>query len=178
MGLLIDSKKSLISILIQYVEEKKKHGNSSFHFIRSQSEFEDWKKRGYSTTEEIAASPEANINADATPGMPIKATKVDPNKKIESLKTWWQRMTWKDQNSIYTKCLIQKPTDDGKVTTFLDNMKFRDLKLKTCLKKWDLRTETGDEILVNDAVIDSLVPEVAQELISNYERVVEGDSPE
>lgn len=176
MGMLIDSGKSFISILILYIEEPKKHGGSLFHFIRSPTDLEDWKKKGFNTVEEIQqVKPETQDN---TPGMPIKQTKIDPTKKIETLKTWWQRLTWKDQNNIFAKCLTQKPLEDGRIQTSLDTIKYRDMKLKTCLKRWDLRNEQGAEIPVTEVVIDSLVPEVAAELLNNFERVMESPDSE
>ena len=50
---------------------------------------------------------------------------------------------------------------------------YRDLKLKVCLKKWDLKDDNKQDIQVSESIIDQLVPEVAQELLNNFEEVTE-----
>lgn len=83
-------------------------------------------------------------------------------------------MTWKEQNQIYSRCLRQiAGTEGGGARTELDMISYRDQKLKTCLKKWDLKDDKGQDYPVSESVIDQLVPEVAQELLSNFELVTE-----
>ena len=47
MPIVLDPDKQLIAISTYFVEEVKKHGNSVFHFIRSQDDFDEWKGEGY-----------------------------------------------------------------------------------------------------------------------------------
>lgn len=178
MPILLDPNKQFVNIQLYYVEEVKKHGNSVFHFIRSAQELEEWKKiKGYKTQEEFDQEKSLAGSQEKSPGMPVKAS-PDPNKVIQSIVTGWRRMTWKDQNVIFSRCLKTIPGADGNMHTELDTIQYRDLKLKTCLKKWDLKDEQGKEVPVTEDVIDILTPEVAQELINNFEQITEPTSDE
>lgn len=168
MSILMDSS-NLIAIQIFYIEEKKKQGGSIFRFMKNQEEFDEWKRKGYVTQEEFdKAQQKGNID----PGMP-ESPSLDPEKIIQSLSTWWSKMSWKEQNSTYSRCLKQVTGPDGDQITILDTLAFRDLKLKTCLKKWSLTDNEGQEVPVSEMVVDMLVPEVAQELLTSFERVTE-----
>lgn len=156
MGILLDPNKRFIAIEIYYVEEVKKHGNSVFKFIRSRDEFDEWKKKGYVVEGE---------------GQPAG------DKIINKLVTHWTKPTWKDQNVIISRSLKTTTTADGRTINELDGVKYRDLKLKLCLKKWSLTDqESGEPVAVNAEVIDMLDPVVAQELLSSFERVTEPTS--
>ena len=166
MGILLDPSKQFISIEIFYVEEVLKHGNSIFHFIRSADDLAEWKSKGYVVEGEAASvSP-------TTPSMEAKQT---PDKLISKLITHWTKPIWKDQNIIISRSLKTTATGDGTVNE-LDGVKYRDLKLKMCLKKWNLTDEKGQVIPVEPQIIDMLEPVVAQELLSNFERVTEPTS--
>ena len=164
MGVLLDPKKQYIQIDIYYVEEVKKHGNSVFHFIKSQDELENWQRKGYKQEHDIQPS------GPKEPGMPVITT--DKNKVIHKIETRWRRLRWKDHNTIFSKCMKNMPVD-GKISTELDVIQFRDLKLKTCLKWWNLKGEDGSEVPVTEETIDNLVPEVAYQLLEDFERVTE-----
>jgi len=82
-------------------------------------------------------------------------------------------MTWKEQNQIYSRCLRNTAAADGTTRTELDGISYRDMKLKTCLKKWDFKDDKGEEIPVSESVIDRMVPEVAQKLLETFESVTE-----
>jgi hypothetical protein len=158
-----------------YIEKTdEKHGNSTYHFIGSKGELDRWKSKGYMTEDEIdrlkAVPDPAPGQPQLQPGPPEKPH--DPKKVISILKTWWSRMTWKEQNQIYSQCLRQVPSVEGKTRTELDMIIYRDMKLKTCLKKWDLK-DGNQDVPVSDSVIDMLIPEVAQELLNNFEMVTE-----
>lgn len=164
---------NFVTIQIMYVEEiNELHGNSTYHFIGSRAEFEAWKKKGYHTETDVAVDRPAETSGQPDqPGMPVKPT-LDPNKLIKVLNTWWSRMTWREQNYIYSQC-IRQISSEGGARTELDMISYRDLKLKTCLKKWDLKDEKGNDIPLTEAIIDNLVPEVAMELLNNFELVTE-----
>ncbi len=169
MSILMDSS-NLVAIQIFYVEEKKKQGGEVFHFMRSQEEFDEWARKGYVTQEEFDKAQQKGAVKD--PGMP-EAADLDPEKVIQSLTTWWSKMSWKEQNNVYSQCLKQITGTDGTQRTVLDSLAFRDLKLKTCLKKWSLTDKENQEVPVSEMVIDMLVPEVAQELLYSFEKVTE-----
>lgn len=168
MGILLDPNKRFIAIEIYYIEEIRKHGNSIFTFIRSREEFEEWKRKGY-IIEGEQSSPSGHGSG---PG--ISAQGTNPTKVIHKLVTHWTKPTWKDQNSIISRSLKTLTTADGKTSNELDGVKYRDLKLKLCLKKWSLTDEeSGEPVPVSADVIDMLDPVVAQELLTNFERVTE-----
>lgn len=168
MGILVDTNKENINIAIMYIEDKKSHGNIRFHFIRSETELNDFKSQGYKLESEL---PKTNM--PQTTGMPI--TKIDENKIIHVLETSWRRISWKDQNDIFSRCLKQIADTQGKGRTELDAVLYRDLKLKTCLKRWNLKDERGEEIKVTNENIDRMVPEVALELLSTFDKLTESD---
>jgi hypothetical protein len=149
MSIIIDPAKTLVSIEILYLEEEKRHGNTVFSFIRSKEELDQYVSDGYSP--------------DST----------DPSKKIKSLKTIWKRLNWKEHNSIIAKSMLQAVSPTGQASSRLDPIIYRDQKLKTCLKKWDLKDDEGKDVELNDMIVDNLAPDVAQELLDAFERVTE-----
>ncbi|MHA2279293.1 MAG: hypothetical protein ACXAC5_00170 [Promethearchaeota archaeon] len=176
MSIVLDPSKSFVNFQMMYVEEKdEKHKNSRFHFINSRLEFDEWKKKGYVTSDELEKS---NLNpGKSEPGMPEKPP-INASKVIQILRTWWSRMTWKEQNQVYARCLRQSADAEGKTRTELDMIAYRDFKLKTCLKKWDLKDDDGQDIPVSEQIIDNLYPEVAQELLNHFELVTEASDDE
>ena len=178
MSIVLDPSKNFVTIQLMYIEEKDaKHGNTRYHFVNSRAEFDNWKAKGYLTEEEMekAVAVPAPSPKKEQPGMPVQPAvpPQDPTKIISVLRTWWSRMTWKEQNQIYSRCLKQVHVEEGKTRTELDMISYRDLKLKTCLKKCDLKDESKQEVPITENIIDQLVPEVAQELLSNFEMVTE-----
>lgn len=178
MSIVLDPSKNFVAIQIRYIEEQdEKHGNVRYHFINSRAEFDKWRTKGYLTETEMSeelSGPNPDPVQKNQPGMPLQPPKPpqDPKKIISVLKTWWSRMTWKEQNQIYSRCLRQVGAE-GKTRTEMDMISYRDLKLKTCLKKWDLKDDNGQEMPITDTIVDQLVPEVANELLSNFELVTE-----
>jgi len=176
MSIILDPSKNFVAIQIMYIEEKdSKHDNVKYSFINSHAEFESWKAKGYSTKEEIEISKTttASSPSENQPGMPVGSSGQNSEKIIQVLKTWWSRMNWKEQNIILGQCFKQTTGSDGESKTDLDMIVYRDMKLKTCLKKWDLKDDNNQEITITPSVIDSLVPEVAQQLLNNFEQVTE-----
>lgn len=167
MSIVMDAS-SLITIQIMYIEETRKHGSTVFRFIHSQDELDGWKEKGYLTQEEFDSTKMTKID----PGMP-EAPVADPNKIISVLNTWWSRMSWKEENACYSQCMNNIVGTDGTPIMTVDAIKMRDMQLKTCLKKWSLTDNEGREVPISDLVIDNLVPEVANELLSAFEKVTE-----
>lgn len=92
--------------------------------------------------------------------------KNNPNLKV--LNTRWKTLTWADHKQIHNECLMTTSKEQD-----VDYIRFRDKKLKKCLKAWDLTDEKGDPIPINDETIDKLDISVANELLSGYEKVTE-----
>jgi len=178
MSIVLDPSKNFVTIQLMYIEEQdSKHGNTRYYFINSRTEFDNWKSKGYLTEEEMekVIEPASAPAPPKEPGMPVQPAQPpqDPTKIISVLRTWWSRMTWKEQNQIYSRCLKQVTGAEGKTRTELDMISYRDMKLKTCLKKWDLKDENKQDVPITELIVDQLVPEVAQELLNNFEMVTE-----
>lgn len=177
MSILLDPDKQFINFQLMYVEEKnKKYGTSHFHFIKNKEENDIWINKGYITSDEFAQAEHLS-EADAKPGSPVKSP-PDPDKVIHILRTWWSQITWKEQNQLYARCLKSSTGADGTTKTELDAIIYRDRKLKMCLKKWDFRNDKNEEISINESVIDQLVPQVAQELLNQFEALTESNEEE
>ena len=172
MGILLDPKKQYIQIDLYYIEDVRKHGNSVFQFINSQNELEDMQRKGYRLEDkEPAIQGQGQPTQPAQPGMPVISSSSD--KVIHQIKTRWRRLRWKDQNTIFSACMKNIPVGEGRVSTEMDVIQFRDMKLKTCLKWWSLKGDDGEEVPVTHDAIDNLVPEVAQQLLEDFEKVTE-----
>ena len=145
-----------------YVEEKKPHGNDVFTFIRSESELSEWKEKGYRLETEPSSQP--------------GISRTDESKIIHVLESRWKKISWKDQNEIYSKSLKQTTDGQGKNKTELDAILYRDLKLKIALIGWNVKDNTGAVIPVTPENIDALVPDVAMELLNTFEKLTEATS--
>lgn len=167
MSIVLNPDKDLIAIKIMFVEEKTRNGSSKFHFINSKEEYDTWVEKGYLTVDETDQFK--NNSTKPEPGMPVKTH--DPTKLISVLKTWWSPITWKEHNKIAARCLKQNIDKDGNRVVDFDNILWRDIVLKSTLKKWDLKDGAGKDILITEDVVDNLVPEVAGELLRQFEKV-------
>lgn len=164
MGIILDPAKSLIHIAIYYVEEVKKHGHSIYHFIHDQDDFDNWRSKGYVLRTEAEQHKKDNpINDPSNAG-----NSLPHDKYIETINTTWKRANWKEQNHIFSQSLRIINSESE-----IDPLKYRDLILKTCLKKWDVKDDNGNPIPCNPEMIDNLDPEAAKEMISAFERVTE-----
>lgn len=178
MSIVLDPGKNYVALQVMYIEEiDEKHQSTKFRFIKNRSDFDEWKRKGYVTSDEMAKTKLDPGKKAAEPGMP-ESPPIDPDKVIHILRTWWSRMTWKEQNLVYSKCFHQSTDSEGKTRADLDMIAFRDYKLKTCLKKWDLKDESGNDVKVSDNIIDNLYPEVAQELLNQFELITEATDEE
>jgi len=170
MSILIDSSKEFVTIQIWYVEERnQRNGISQFHFIRNKNDNEFWRSQGYIPITELEQKQQ--LQKPEAPGVALKP-EHDPQKVIKVLKTWWSQMSWREANDLYSRCVKRSTDANGEVRTELDAIAFRDQKLKTCLKRWDYQ-ENGVEVPCTPTTIDSLYPEVAQELITQFESLTE-----
>jgi hypothetical protein len=174
MGIVLGPNK-LIGIEIFYVEEQKPPFNfSRLYFIHSKEDMEKWKNKGYKLQSEISQLP---TTEPSKPGMPVQQ-QPDNTKIIHKVTTEWSRLSWKDQNNILSKSLKTMTGSDGGTHTELDAILYRDMKLKTCLKRWDLKDDDGKPVALDSTTIDNLMPEIAMELISAFEQVTEAGSDE
>lgn len=175
MPITLDPQKQFVTISLMYVEVNSKDSPTQFIFINSKDDLDEWKSKGYRYENEVKEFGQAQKSPkEPIPGMPVEdGEEFDPTKIIYSIRTKWKRMTWKDQNTIFSKCLKTVPGPDGAVRTDLDHITYRDMKLKLCLKEWDLQDEHARQVPVSNETIDMLTPDVAAELINAFERYTE-----
>ncbi len=86
---------------------------------------------------------------------------VKSYKHVEEINTIWRRLTWKDETAIRSSCID--------TNNRLDYTKYRDMKLKACLKRWNIKDSDGNIADVTPANIDKLPSDVVEELITAFE---------
>lgn len=160
MSVILDPNKQLINIESFYIEKRKTHGNSVFRFIKSKDELDYWQNRGYIFEKDAPRDENGKIT-------------VADDKLIRAIHTSWKQMSWRDQNTIFAKSVKQIQRSNGTFGAEIDTIAYRDWKLKTCLKRWDVKSPDGQALEVTEGLIDNLDPLVAQELLSEFERVTE-----
>jgi len=159
MSIIMDAGKQLIAIDLYYIEKKKIHGNSVFHVIKSKDEMDYWTDRDYVLENKVPKDENGPT--------------VPEDKIINILQTHWKSLSWRDQNTVFTKSIRQIQRPDGSFSAEIDTITYRDQKLKTCLRKWDLTGPDGQNLEVTEGLIDNLNPVIAQELLSAFEKVTE-----
>ena len=85
--------------------------------------------------------------------------------KVKSIKTFWKTLDWKSANDMTRESMTYN-TVTGEPS--LDVFKLRELRMKKCLKKWDLKDATNQPIPCNEQYIDKLHPAMAGWLIESY----------
>ena len=153
MPIVLNPNQPLIAIDIYYVEEKKKQGHTIYHFIHSQEDMDEWLSKDYYEEGDLPAG-------------------ADPAKIIQKLMTAWKKLTWGDHNIIVSNALNFSGPDSNR-TIEIDPIRYRDEKLKKCLKKWNVVDENDQPVPVTAENIDQLMPEISQELISSFEKTTE-----
>jgi len=98
----------------------------------------------------------------------------EEDRKIEVLTTQWKVLSWGEQNQITKTC--QRYTPEG--LQEIDYYKFRDLRIKACLKTWDIKDAKGTSIPVAPETIDMLPSTVVFALVSRYDTATEGSQEE
>jgi len=168
MPILLNPNASFLQLQTFYVEEpvgSKEQQNASglsiFHFIDSKDDLERWKTKGYTVETEVPKDPK------------ISQSNYDANKIINVLNTKWTRLNWKEWNQVYSASMRHRRIGSNEDQIEIDAITYRDLKLKKCLKWWNLTDNTGKEVPVTEQSIDQLVPEVAQKLLLDFEKVTE-----
>lgn len=101
-----------------------------------------------------------------------KAKLDNPQEKdtVKILNTTWTTLSWKKANE-----LTQVATDaDGN----FNNLKYRDLSIKTCLLSWDLKDDQGRDVPFNHKNFDELPDYVAMEIYTKYSEYINKDEEE
>jgi len=175
MSIVINPDKEFINIRIYYIEEPKEQGISVFNFIKNKDEFQVWTAKGYKTEEDLIKEKLLeNPTMQHNPQNPIQVPKdANDGKVIREIHSSWRRMTWAETNQVWSQCLKQIAGKDGAPKVDFDGIKYRELKLKKCLKGWNVRDDSGNPIPLTPESIDNLIPEAARELLDNFEKVTE-----
>lgn len=134
---------NLICIQTQFIEKT----NGSIVVLKSANDLEKWKKKGYSSKNSA--------------------------KTIQSLTTYWKSPTWKEHITILSQSVKFKSDVDGNTTQCIDPFLFRQNKINTCLKKWDIIDEKNKPVPVSVENIDNLPAEIVNELLSHFEELTE-----
>jgi len=93
--------------------------------------------------------------------------------KVECLNTFWKPLTWKEQNQITKLCQVTGNNAEGTPSIIdIDYFKLRDLRIKMCLKKWDMKDEEGKAIEANPTNIDLLSADVVYALSARYDEAM------
>jgi hypothetical protein len=99
-------------------------------------------------------------------------SQVNPDQKEEDkiivINTWWKTLSWRENNDILTRSM-KVSTDGTNTNTNINIFVYRDLKLKKCLKKWDLKGDDGKELPIT--IIDKLNPDIVAFMIDQFEEV-------
>lgn len=100
-----------------------------------------------------------------------KAKELLADEKMkESVKiftTFWKEMSHGENNSI-TKASLSSGPDSNPGE--LDYIKFRDIKIKNCLKRWDLKDDEGNDVPVNNENINALPWDIIKAVFDRYEQ--------
>lgn len=170
MPLILDPKRSIITIHIYFIEEKRDHGNTIIHFIRNKDEFELWKAKGYKLRNEVDEYKKEPSPVSLESKPKPKNTESE-EKYIDILKTHWKQLTFKDEITLSSQSLRNVVGQEGS-TYEIDLIRFRELKLKSCLVGWDAKDENGYPIPINEETIDNMRPDLARELLDTFNKVI------
>ena len=96
-------------------------------------------------------------------------------KDVNMLNTWWKVLSWQDSNNITN---ASKVTGEKAMPGELDYYRFRDLRIKMCMKKWDLKGDNGSDIPLTPDTINKLPVDVVLTLNSKYEELMNLDGEE
>jgi len=98
----------------------------------------------------------------------------ETDRPIKVLTTMWKVLSWGDQNNLSKMC--ERYTPDG--LQGIDYFKFRDLRMKSCIKSWDIKDIKGTPVPVTSEIIDTLPPDIVFALIDRYDTTTEGSQDE
>ena len=102
---------------------------------------------------------------------------ADPQKKdrVHCLNTVWKVMSWKDDNEIVKQSTyfnVNSSMND------LDPFKYRDLRIKQCIRSWDMKDDKGNAIQFRPELIDKMPSDIVHALIAKYDSAMTIDEEE
>lgn len=105
----------------------------------------------------------------------LESENEDDKKRVQILNTEWRSLTWKESNTITKDSMYFDPHQGMQD---VDYFQYRDLRIKSCLKKWDLKDDNGKPVPCTPDVIDQLPAEVVFALVNRYDTAVNLDEDE
>ena len=99
----------------------------------------------------------------------------EEKKDVQVLNTWWKILSWQDSNNIANAA---RSKDANALPGQLDPYRTRDLRLKLCLKKWDLKDANNKDLPVTPDIINKLPPEVIGTLLEKFDKVTDMSAEE
>ena len=96
-----------------------------------------------------------------------KTFELDPSREVHILNTKWAQASWREQNEALKDCLNK---NDFTGEFEIDQLSFRDKKVKNCLKEWDIKDDSGQPVPVSPQTIDELPFDVIIALVSEYDK--------
>ncbi len=94
-------------------------------------------------------------------------------KETQSIIASWKRLTWSDQNLLYSRSIYKEIDSEGEAVDRFNPVLYRDLKLRLCLKKWDAVDDNGSLIPLCEDTFDNIDAGVAQALLDSFEEEAE-----
>jgi len=99
----------------------------------------------------------------------------EQKEKVKIFNTFWKVLSWQDQNNIGKNSMIK---DEDGTSGDIDQFRYRDLRIKTCLKEWDLKDDEDKDVPCDSAHINMLPAHIVSELINKYDMEVLVDDEE
>ena len=88
---------------------------------------------------------------------------------IQVLNTYWKILNWELQNKITEQSSF---FNESTQTPDINVWRYRDLRIRQCLIKWDLKDDLNKDVPVNDIAISMLSGDVVLTLLSKYDEAV------
>ncbi|MHA1482777.1 MAG: hypothetical protein ACTSQA_05005 [Candidatus Heimdallarchaeaceae archaeon] len=89
-------------------------------------------------------------------------------KGIKIVNTYWKPLSWQDRNNINHASEVRS---DGVITGQVDFNRWRDLRVKQCLKEWDIKDEDGKDVPCNHDTINCIDAYIMDAIIDEFEKV-------
>ena len=93
----------------------------------------------------------------------------DKQSAIKCLNTYWKILNWQMQNEITDKAAF---FNESTQMPDINVWRYRDLRIRHCLVRWDLIDDQNVAVPVNDMAINMLPGEVVLDLLSKYDEAV------
>jgi len=91
----------------------------------------------------------------------------DKKAEVEFLTTYWSIMNWNEQNSSVNHAYSRTNEQTGE--KIFDHVAYRDIIIKSCLKKWDIAVD-GQAVPVTPDAINRLPGDIVMGIYSKYEK--------